>query len=79
METMSKFLGNFGPVLLTFGPIFMVLGTVGSSYGSSWMPMFSILAYGGAVSLSLGLVLLFKEINSMRDEIREIKKHIAEA
>ena len=75
METMSKFLGNFGPVLLTFGPIFMVLGTV----GSSTMPMFGIPAYGGAVSLSLGLVLLFKEINSMRDEIREIKKHIAEA
>lgn len=75
METMMKFLGNFGHVYLSFGPIFMVMGTV----GSSTMPMFSILAYGGALSLSLGLVLLLKEIVSMRDEIREIKKHIAEA
>ena len=76
METMSKFLGNFGPALLTFGPFFMVLG---STVTSLRMPMFSILAYGAAVSLSLGLVSLFGEINSMRDEIREIKKHIAEA
>lgn len=75
METMRKFLGIFSPVLLSFGPIFMVMGTV----GSSTMSMFAILAYGGAVSLGLGLVVLFKEINSMRDEIREIKKHIAEA
>ena len=75
METMMKFCRNFGPVLLTFGPCLMVLGTVTSLR----MPMFSILAYGAALSLSLGLVFLFKEINSMRDEIREIKKHIAEA
>ena len=71
---MMKILGYCAPVLLSFGPIFMVLGIPPPDSPS---PMHAIFGFGGAASLSFGLVYMLKTIYSIRDEVEEIKKSVA--
>ena len=73
---MMKVLGYCAPVLLGFGPIFMVLGNPPADSPS---PMPVIMGFGGAVSLSFGLVYLLKTVYSMRAEFEEFKKSVRKA
>ncbi len=56
---MMKVLGYCAPVLLSFGPIFMVLGNPPAD-SPSLMPV--IFGFGGAVSLSFGLLYMLKTL-----------------
>ena len=75
METMTKLLGYCAPLFLGFGPIFIVLGNPPAD-SPSLMPV--IFAFGGAACLSFGLFYLLKTINSIRAELEEVKKRVAE-
>ena len=75
METVMKYFGYCAPISLSFGPIFIVLGNPPDS--PSLMPV--IYAFGGAVGLSSGLIFLLMTIYSIRDELEEIKKRVAES
>jgi len=75
-EIMMKVLGYCAPVLLSFGPIFIVLGNPPAD-SPSLMP--AIFGFGGAVSLSFGLLYMLKTIYSIRGEFEEIKKCVTES
>jgi len=74
MKTMMKFSREWAIVPFALGPIFMVVGTFGSQERIMLIP-----TYVGALSLGVSLIFLVKTISSMRVELEELKKRVAES
>ena len=74
MTTTMKVSSQLAVVSSGMGPIFMMLGSVGSQETILLIP-----AYVGALSLGVSLLFLVKAIDFMRAELAEIKKRVAES
>ena len=67
-----RYLEQFVPVFLSFGPIFIVMD------GSAKYPspiIFSIIGTAAALGLSFGLFYMLRMLHSLKDELDELKKH----
>ncbi len=58
------------PGLISFGPVFMVISGV-----TGRMPL-PIFGYGGAVGLSIGLVVMFRQIQNQQSELDRLKEEL---
>jgi len=67
-----RYLEQFMPVFLSFGPIFMVMSGM-QQYPSPII--FSIIGTAAAIGLSFGLVYLLQMLRSLKNELDELKKH----
>ena len=63
---MKKLLFVFVPSFITFGPIFMVLGSE------------HLLRLFAAVALGIGLVAIFRMVMQQRQEIEELRRRLDE-
>ena len=66
----KKFVFSLAPGLISFGPVFMVIGVTAP------MP-YPIFGYGGAVGLSLGLFVMFRQIQNQQSELILLKEKLA--
>ena len=71
MKTLGR---AFLPAMITFGPLFIVIASVGN--GSSGSLGLSLAGYAGAVAVAIGLATMLRAIVRQEEEIQQLRRRL---